>query len=146
MLIMYSCLKELKKLRHEKAYCFDKSNNLIFTKSSELNPDKVDFNNEEIEFLRNKCFTLVHNHPEDTPFSLQDIYFAIQCNIENMIVISPIHIYTLKLNLKSVHQEILRCDLLDIAKELKHIYINSHETFITLSNEVSYFKYSRVVI
>lgn len=61
-------------------------------------PNSVDFSAAHCDFMRDHAheLTLVHNHPNGSTFSAQDIVTAAELGVARMVVITDDYVYTLR--------------------------------------------------
>lgn len=71
---------QLSNMSYEKAYVYDLEGNVILEKTGITN--EVEFTEEELKLMKNAIVT--HNHPMGTPLSPDDIYMAIEHDLQEV--------------------------------------------------------------
>ena len=83
---------EIVKLKHEKGLVFDGQGALIFERDGAAN--HVTFNRSELQGF--KGMTLVHNHPNGSPFSKDDIRMAAIAELAEIRAVGEQYVYSMK--------------------------------------------------
>jgi hypothetical protein len=87
-------LSDLRKLNHERVYCY-KDNELLFIKDSGMNPDKIDFTIQEKKSIRHDVNCIIHNHCNNSSLSLNDFLLAVLNNVKTVVAVSQDYIWRL---------------------------------------------------
>jgi hypothetical protein len=91
-------LKDLQCLHKERAYCY-RGNELLFTKDSGINPDKIHFTHEEMKIVKDKVDVIIHNHCNNSSLSIHDFLLAALNNVKTIVAISEHYIWRIDLEL-----------------------------------------------
>ena len=78
-------LKRIVGLGHEKVLVYDQNGKLAFSKDGEKHGVKL--SSEETKMLKN--LTMIHNHPEQVGFSLEDISLFVNKGLKKLEVVLP---------------------------------------------------------
>jgi hypothetical protein len=144
-------IKEFKGLLYEKCYVY-KDDTLILSKKGKHS--YIKFTDYEIERVKNSDL-LIHSHPvEDWSLSLNDICFALECNIKTIIAITPKNVCIFKIkdrfNLAFLEDINERWYTL---RNYKYFYIdiatddlNHHVLLELVSDFPDYFEYQKISI
>lgn len=76
----------------------DKNGNIVLSKTG--NYDEIEFDESEIEKIR-KTEILMHTHPEDKSFSVEDVFLGLSFGIKEMRVKTPDNTYSFKISQKN---------------------------------------------
>lgn len=80
--------------KFESSFVFDSKGNIILSKKGLEH--EVEFTSNEISKMKDGILT--HNHPINTPFSPDDLYFMIDANLQEMRVVTEYGIHILRRN------------------------------------------------
>lgn len=80
--------------KFESSFIFDSKGNIILSKKGLEH--EVEFTSDEISKMKDGILT--HNHPINTPFSPDDLYFMIDANLQEMRVVTEYGIHILRRN------------------------------------------------
>lgn len=113
--------KIISKNNYESAFLFDKRGNIVFSKKGEEH--EVEFTTEELKQFRGMVLT--HNHPNNTTFSPDDIYFAMETGLQEIRTTVNGGAYILRRN-ENLH---LMPVFEEFQKEHLRLYIQLRKTY-----------------